>query len=127
MGLRRATYTDEDGRRWAVMLPESAGDEDAEIGIPVGPPPMEGLSLPECAAVVLHNELHDRGIFTLRDAIRNRPQIQAALMAALKVDAETVMAQYRATESEATKGRSESTESKSVPNLDAGRRRRTRN
>lgn len=127
MGLRRATYTDETGRRWAVMLPQDASDADADIGIPVGPPPMMNLNLPEHAAVVLHNELHDRGMLTLKDASRNRHELHAALMAALKVDAESVMAQYRAHESEANNGRSEPTEGKSVPHLDAGRRRRTRN
>jgi hypothetical protein len=126
MGLRRATYTDETGRRWAVMLPEGASDDDADIGIPVGPPPMDALDLPERVAVVLHNELHDRGMLTLQDASRNRHELHAAIMAAYKVDAESVMAQYRANESEGSNGRSEPTEGKSVARMDAGGRRRTR-
>lgn len=127
MGLRRATFTDETGRRWAVMLPQDASDDDADIGIPVGPPPMDNLNLPEPVAVALHNELHDRGMLTLKDASRNRHELHAALMAAYKVDAESVMAQFRAIESEAQNGRSEPTEGKSVASVDAGRRRRTRN
>ena len=107
-------------------MPESAGDDEADIGIPVGPAPLTGLNLPEHVAVALHNELHDRGVLTLKDAIRNRQAIHSAVMAALKLDAENVMAQYRAHESEATNGRSEPTKGESIPHLDAGRRRRTR-
>lgn len=77
-----------------AMLPPSALDLEAANGIPVGPPNLEDLNLPLEIEVKLNNELFARGILTAADAIKKRPEVVAALMAALKVDAGRIIDIY---------------------------------
>jgi len=94
--LREISYTDKRGRRFKVLLPEEAPDSMAARGIPVGPPSLKELGLPPEIEVRLHNQLHDRGLFTARD-VKTRPQdVMGALMAALKVDKQRLVAVYTA-------------------------------
>lgn len=93
---RRASYTDESGRQWAVMLPDDKPDSDASMGIPVGPPSLEPLGLPEEIEVRLHNQLFDRGLLTQRDVKTRHSHVLGALMAALKVDIGRVCSLYAA-------------------------------
>ena len=92
--LVRAEYTDETGRRWVTLVPP--GQEDnASIGIPVGPPDTSTLGLPEETDIRLNNELIKRGLVTKRD-IRGKSQgIFAALQAALRIDMATIANLYR--------------------------------
>lgn len=85
--MRTLDYTDPAGRLRRVQLPDSAGDEEVELGIPVGPPDLEPLGLPEPLAVRLNNELHRRGLFAQRDVLARKGELIAAWQAALKVDA----------------------------------------
>lgn len=87
MSLERVTYTDEKGRKKYVLLPEGASKEEAEIGVPVGPPSLEELNLPEEIEVRLNNELYNRNIVTLSDALKDRAGIVSALQAVFKIDA----------------------------------------
>ncbi len=93
--LVQVEYVDDDGRKWAVKVPE--GEEDkAHMGIPIGPPDLSELGLPIDIEVRLHNQLYSRGLFTLRD-IRGRRQneIFASLQSALKVDVSRVTSLFR--------------------------------
>lgn len=91
MSLERVTYTDEKGRKKYVLLPEGAPKEEAEKGVPLGPPSLEELNLPEEIEVRLNNELYNRNIVTLSDALRDRPGIISALQAVFKVDAGSII------------------------------------
>lgn len=84
--MRETSFTDERGRRWAVLLPEGLPEIDASLGLPLGPPSLEGLGLPPEIEVRLHNELFNRRIFTERDAKTRRADIFGALQHALRVD-----------------------------------------
>ena len=93
--LVQVEYVDDDGRKWAVKVPE--GEEDnANMGIPIGPPDLSELGLPIDVEVRLHNQLYNRGLFTLRD-IRGRRQneIFAAIQSALNVDVSKVTSLFR--------------------------------
>jgi hypothetical protein len=92
--LRRVEYKDQDGRLKVTMLPPEALDLEAANGIPVGPPKLEELGLPLELEINLNNELFYRGILTASDAIKRRPEVVAALMAALKVDAGRIVDIY---------------------------------
>lgn len=92
--LRKVTLTDQDGRLKIVLLPMRALDEEASRGIPLGPPILEELGLPLETEVRLNNELFHRGIITAADAQRRRPEVIAALQAALKVDAGRIVELY---------------------------------
>lgn len=92
--MKQVSYTDETGRRWAVLVPDQAVADEYRSGVPVGPPPTDHVGLPEDVAVRLHNELHDRGILTERDARRRSEEIAAALRAALRVDVTRIMAAF---------------------------------
>ena len=96
--LREATYTDEAGRMFKVMLPQDAPAEHARLGVVIGPPPLDGLGLPFDAEVRLNLQLFSRGIFTARDAKRRPRDVHAAIMGALRADIQRVVAVYEAYE-----------------------------
>ncbi len=93
--MRELDYTDEIGRTWRVALPDGVPAEDAPLGVPIGPPPVaDVLGLPEPWATRLHNELHRRGLYRLRD-VQLRPQeVQAALQAACRLDVVAIVNAY---------------------------------
>jgi len=92
--MKPVDYRDRDGRTFRALLPDNAPASHAPRGIPVGPPHLDALRLPLAVEVRLHNELHHRGVFTARDALKRRPDVQAALMAALAVDAQRIVDLY---------------------------------
>ena len=96
--MREASYTDTEGRQWAVLLPDGVPDSDAALGIPLGPPSLESLGLPLEFEVRLHNQLYVRRLFTFRDMKTRRMEIMGALQAALRVDIVAITAIYRAEE-----------------------------
>lgn len=92
------TWLDANGRAYEVEPVE--GNDNPETWPIVGPPPglVDALNLPEPYATRLHNELHRRGLFRLRDVQRKSADVQAALMAALRVDLQVIVAQFVALE-----------------------------
>lgn len=91
MSLVRFSYKDPDGRWKVVLLPEGASEEEAERGIPIGPPPLSELGLPLETEVRLNNELYHRDIITPTDALRRRGDIVSAIQSVFKIDAESVV------------------------------------
>ncbi len=96
--MRRAFYTDEDGRHWAVELPDGSPDSDAPMGLPLGPPSLTLLGLPKEVEIRLHNALFDRQLFTREDIRLKRQAVFGAVQAAFKVDTEKVVQAYNRTE-----------------------------
>lgn len=94
--MREATYVDPDGRFLAVLLPDDVPDSEAYRGLPIGPPPLDALGLALPLEVRLSNELFHRRILTEDDARRRPGEIAEAVRAALKLDAMTIAALYRA-------------------------------
>jgi hypothetical protein len=71
--VRAVDYTDDKGRNYRVNLPNDAPDQDAPMGIPVGPPDVvDYLGLPEPLATRLHNLLHEKGLWDVA-TLRKRP------------------------------------------------------
>lgn len=98
MTLRRATYTDREGRNWIVELPDDAPDAYAEMGIRIGPPALDRLRLPLETEVRLHNELFARGVIEAKDLRRRSGELAPALMAALRVDVQRIVECFLLTE-----------------------------
>lgn len=94
MSLERITYTDEEGRKKVVLLPNDSLEADPSMGVPVGPPTLENLNLPKEIEVRLNNELFNRNILTAQDALKHRGEILYAVQAALKIDANSVLDMY---------------------------------
>jgi len=93
--VRTTDWEDERGRRYRVRLPEGASDDQADLGIPVGPPDVvDALGLPEPLATRLHNQLHRRGVFTLADARKHPGNLTGALHSAMKIDAQLLLQAY---------------------------------
>jgi hypothetical protein len=70
-------------------------EQEASIGIVVGPPDTSSLGLPDSIDIKLHNELFNRGLLTWND-VRLRPQeVLSALQSVLKIDSSKIMALYR--------------------------------
>lgn len=91
---KRVDYADSSGRMWRTIVPDDAHDAESPLGVPVGPPDLSGLDLPEEVAVRLHNQLHARGIFTFKDARRRPMDLFAAWQAALQVNVQRLTQIY---------------------------------
>jgi hypothetical protein len=85
--MRSVDYTDDRGRNFRVMLPDDAPDDEAPMGIPIGPPDVvDHLGLPEPLATRLHNLLHERGLFDVRTLRKRGNVLQGVWQTALRVD-----------------------------------------
>src|SRR3989304_3732166 len=91
--MRQSSYTDSDGRKWAVWLPEGVPERAASLGRPLGPPPLD-LALPEELAVKLHNELFARGLFTYEDVKRRPQEVVEAVRGVIRLTRARVMGAY---------------------------------
>lgn len=87
-------YEDEQGRNTAMQVPDGLPRDLWHQGIPIGPPDLSSLGLKEETTTRLHNELFNRGIIRKSDARLHRTEVHAALMSALAVDAERIIAIY---------------------------------
>ena len=92
--MREVDYTDEAGRRYRVRVPDDCPEALYPSGIPVGPPSLESLGLPLEIEVRLHNQLHNRRLFTRRDVLQRPRDVMAALQAALKIDLQRLQLLY---------------------------------
>jgi hypothetical protein len=92
--LIKAVWIDIQGRKWLRQVPKGHEDE-AQFGIELGPPDISSLGLPEAISINLHNELFNRGLITWDDVKQRPGEVQAALQAALKVDAGMIMGLYK--------------------------------
>lgn len=124
MSLKRASWKDSDGRIKVVLIPEDAGEEQAEMGIPLGPPSLLGLNLPEEIEIRLNNELANRGILTANEALRNRQEIMSAIQSALKLDIDRVIGMYVGSDFSNAKPAREPVVATSRPPVQQQRRRR---
>ncbi len=93
--MKTVDYTDADGRRWRVRVPDDCPADRYAEGIPVGPPALAPLGLPLELEVRLHNEFHRRRLYTLADAIKRPQELQAALQAALRLDVQRIQSLFR--------------------------------
>lgn len=96
--MNEADYTAKTGKRYHVKLPDGVPESDAMKGVIIGPPDLT-LDLPQRVAVELHNQLHARRIYTLKDALKHRDEVRNAIAATLRLDVERVFAAYQAAES----------------------------
>lgn len=93
--MRDTVYTDVEGRKFKVKIPEEAPDSHSKYGIIVGPPDLTELKLPLDVEVRLNNQLYDRGIFTYKDAVKRRSDVIAALQSTLALHATKIVELYR--------------------------------
>lgn len=77
-----------------MHLPDNLPESDAKYGLMIGPPLLEHLGLPLHVEINLHNELFNRGIFTLAIARKQRNDLVAALQKALAIDADKILEAY---------------------------------
>lgn len=122
--MREMSYTDDEGRQWAVSLPDGVPESDAALGIPLGPPSLAPLALPLDVEVRIHNQLFARRLFTPRDVKTRRMEILGALQAALRVDIVAIAALYRVEEPPAAPAKPKQTKQAKAPKR--GRRTRRR-
>lgn len=92
--MRKVTYTDNIGRKFLTLIPDSAPDEHAGYGVLVGPPEFN-IDMPERMLVQLHNELFSREIFTMRDIKRRREDVLSAVRSVFRIDCEVIAQCYK--------------------------------
>ncbi len=69
------------------MLPDDSPDEEAPMGLLVGPPDVvDHLGLPEPLATRLHNILHERGIFDVHTLRKMGNVLPGAWQTAIRAD-----------------------------------------
>ncbi len=93
--MRHASFQDAQGRKWAVLLPEGVPDEEASMGVHLGPPSLESLGLPEDVEIRLHNQLFERRLLTLADVKARRQHVFGALQATFGVDTGRIVALFK--------------------------------
>lgn len=93
-------WTDDDGRKFRMSVPNDAEESDYQFGNPIGPPSLASLGLPLREEVRLNNFLHAMGIFSARQAHQNRAHIQAAWQRTLKLGTEDIVSVYGLVEEE---------------------------
>lgn len=98
--MKRLTYTDGDGRKFLVLMPDNMPESQISKGVRLGPPDLSFLHLPIDVEIRLNNQLFARGIIETP----NLAEINNALHAALKVDAQAIAALYRGTPGEIVVG-----------------------
>lgn len=94
--MRATTYTDNDGRRFQVLMPDDAPESHARYGVIVGPQvDLSFLKLPQEVATRIHNALFDRNILTYEDARSRLLEVRSAVQAALGSTVEAVIEAYQ--------------------------------
>ena len=85
--MKPVDWTDDRGRNFRTLLPDDAPDEEARMGIPVGPPDVvDHLGLPEPLATRLHNILHEQGLWDVKTLRKNDRVLIGVWQRALRVD-----------------------------------------
>lgn len=93
--MRELDYTDYRGRKYRVLLADDMADSEAAQGVHLGPlDVVDGLDLPEPYATRLHNELHRRKLYRVRDIRARGNELVLAVQCAFKVDAQQLSEQY---------------------------------
>lgn len=93
--MKQVEWKDERGRKFISHLENHEPDEDAHKGVLIGPPDVvDDLGLPEEFAVVLHNQLFSRKLWTLKDIQKQPQQLVGALQAAFGVNVQKIMSLY---------------------------------
>lgn len=92
--MKDVLFTDHLGRKFKVQAPDDLEEKDYKYGVFIGPPLLCNLGLPVQIEIELHNQLYNRGIFTLRDAKKRRHEVIAALATVLAIQADRILEAY---------------------------------
>ena len=97
--MREVDFTDESGRRWRVRVPLDCPEELYSSGIVIGPPAglddwLEKQGWPEGRRIAIHNALHSRGLFTVKDVLRKPQEVAGALQSVVKTDLQGIQTVY---------------------------------
>lgn len=92
--MKDVDFVDETGRTFRVRVPDECPPENYHQGIRIGPPLLSDLGWPESIEIRLHNALHSRRIFTAKDVMGRPRDVQAAIMAACKLDMQRLQRIY---------------------------------
>ncbi len=92
--MHEVAWTDDEGRIWAKLIPDTERVQNADRGITIGPIDVTPLAVenewPRAFAIRLHNELYHRRVFNSVDSRELRARahdVVAAIQRAAKVDA----------------------------------------
>jgi hypothetical protein len=91
---KRLKYTDINGLHWMVELPDDVPDDEASMGVRIGPPDLSGLGFPQETMKRLHNQLFDRGLITAEDVQKQASSVFGAIQTAYRADVVAVMNLY---------------------------------
>lgn len=81
--MKHVTWQDEQGYKRCSLLRDKDSDQDAAIGIPVGPPDMEELDW-ELIKKELNNLLVDRELYTFNDIQFNVGALQSSILSVIR-------------------------------------------
>jgi hypothetical protein len=94
--MKKVEYLDPKGRKYQRLVESDESEEMYQYGINVGPPEdiTEGLGLSDELATRLHNQLYQRGLWTIKDINKNPKLVFAALQATLGINQQKIVNAY---------------------------------
>lgn len=78
--VKKVMWVDSHGFKRCSLVRDD--DTDPELGIPVGPPPLDGIM--QEIERDLHNELMELGLFSLKDISRSGNALTGAILGAIR-------------------------------------------
>lgn len=115
--MRPVDWTDYDGRTWRSLIPEAQPDSSAPYGVPVGPPDLSSLGLPDSLTTRLHNELHRRQLWSWPILKHRRTDLEAAIRAAYSLSTASIVAVYYTDYQQGVEAEAERTRPTPTPNV----------
>jgi hypothetical protein len=79
--MRLVQWLDDDGYRRQSLVRDDDPDDMAEYGIPLDPPSLAELDIPEEVRLDLHNELSARGLLTWDDVLAQQNGVTGVVKA----------------------------------------------
>ena len=94
--MKKVEYLDAKGRKYLRLVDSGESEEMYQYGINIGPPEdiTEGLGLSEQLATRLHNQLYQRGLWTMKEVNQNPRAIFAALQATFGINQQMIVNAY---------------------------------
>lgn len=79
--MKRVVYTDSDGLKWIVDVPDHYSEEEYEKGLVVGPPDLSDLNIHRYKLKKLNHALVDAGLIEPGDLLGRRIELRKILKA----------------------------------------------
>jgi hypothetical protein len=94
--MKKVEYIDHKGRKYLRLVDNDESEEMFQYGINVGPPEdiTDGLGMTDELATELHNQLYQRGLWSIKEINQNPKFVFAALQATFRINQQMIVNAY---------------------------------